>query len=915
MQPSRKKKRTWRLPIVFEIEYFTQWGQNVYVTGNQLQLGRWDIDRAKRMEYQKDGIWRLSLLLENPSKELTYRYFLKDDRGGAPLFEFGERRKVRLEDYRRKRPVLKDSWRARQEEGNVFYASAFTSNIMRPKRRRRRAAVKRYSHVFRLSEPLVDPDHLFCLLGSDPQLGGWNPENAVLMEANPYPVWEARVSIDPSVRSIEYKYGIYDAKRKKFVAFESGENRLVRLNGSSSANRVDVHTDNRFGYSADSWKGAGTAIPVFSLRSKKSGGVGEYADIKILIDWAEKVGLKLVQLLPINDTTASHRWFDSYPYAAISVFALHPIYLRMEDMGELRDKRKMKRYLAEAERLNEKPEIDYEAVMELKSRFFRELYDQDRERFLSDGGFLRFFKKNKSWLVPYAVFSCLRDRFGTPEFAAWPEYSRYGKTEIAGLADPLSKQFDDVAVHYFIQYHLHLQLDEAAKYARKKRVVLKGDLPIGIFRNSVDAWVRPDLYHLDRQAGAPPDAFAATGQNWRFPTYNWERMAEDNYAWWRERLTHMRRYFDAYRIDHILGFFRIWEIPADGVEGLMGRFNPAMPMSRIEMEMRGLWFDHDRMCLPYIREYMIYETFGEMGAEAIGKYFDPRHGDLYALKPEFDTQKKIAENFAGRDDPHGNDTGIKNGLLSLVCNLLFFEEPGNPGHYHPRISLHSTYSYRELDGYSKRVVDEIYIYYFYKRHEQFWRDQAMIKLPAIVESTDMLVCGEDLGMVPDCVPSVMRDLKILSLEIQRMPKKSGRDFGDPAEAPYLSVASTSSHDMSTIRGWWEEDRERTQRFFTSVLEQMGEAPYFCEPWIVREIVRRHLFSPAMWAVFPLQDLLGMDGRIRREDPRSERINVPGDPFHYWRYRMHLNLEDLLKQEDFNILLSGLLAETGRNGVH
>jgi 4-alpha-glucanotransferase len=187
----------------------------------------------------------------------------------------------------------------------------------------------------------------------------------------------------------------------------------------------------------------------------------------------------------------------------------------------------------------------------------------------------------------------------------------------------------------------------------------------------------------------------------------------------------------------------------------------------------------------------------------------------------------------------------------------------------------------------------------------------MHKLPQLKSATNMLVCGEDLGMVPHCVPEVMQQLGILSLEIQRMPKDPAKEFFHPNDAPYLSVITPSTHDMSTIRGWWEENRERTRRFYNHVMGQWGDAPQYCESWISRAIVMQHLYSPAMWSIFQVQDILGMSDTLRRENHQEERINDPANSKNYWQYRMHITLEDLLKQKDFNDELRDYVIHSGR----
>jgi 4-alpha-glucanotransferase len=186
-------------------------------------------------------------------------------------------------------------------------------------------------------------------------------------------------------------------------------------------------------------------------------------------------------------------------------------------MGALKDKKEMNQFIRKGKELNQLEQIDYEAVMKLKSAYYKKLYDQSRDEFLADAGFKKFFNENKDWLVPYAAFSRLRDQYKTPDFTKWGPYAIYSKVKIEALANPKNEDYHDYAVHYFIQYHLHLQMLDVAEYARKNGVILKGDIPIGIYRNSVDAWMEPNLYNMDKQAGAPPDDYAISGQNWGFP--------------------------------------------------------------------------------------------------------------------------------------------------------------------------------------------------------------------------------------------------------------------------------------------------------------------------------------------------------------------------------------------------------------
>ncbi len=571
---------------------------------------------------------------------------------------------------------------------------------------------------------------------------------------------------------------------------------------------------------------------------------------------------------------------------------------------------------AQGRYLNTLAKIDYEAVMALKSRFFKLFYDQTKHEFLNNPDFLSFFETNEYWLRPYAAFSFLRDLFNTPDFSRWGEYCRPTPELLAQLTDKNLYHYDDIAVHYFIQYHAHKQLLGAADYARSKGIVLKGDIPIGIYRNSVDAWLNPDLYHMECQAGAPPDDFSTKGQNWRFPTYNWEEMSKDNYGWWQQRLRQLSNYFDAFRIDHILGFFRIWEIPETQVEGLLGYFNPSIPYYRDEIQNRGIWFDDKRLCKPYIREHFLYERFGDLTEHVKYNYLIPTSPGWYELHPDYDTQRKVEEHLPVEPDTSPEMRirieHITKGLFSLISEVLFVEAPGTDGNaFFPRHTLHFTRSYQELDHHTKHIINQIYLDYFYHRNEEFWRSKAMEKLPVLKKATNMLLCGEDLGMVPECVPSVMNELGILSLEVQRMPKDPKITFGHPAAYPYLSVATPSSHDTSTVRGWWQENIAQSQKFYNEILGNYGEVPWECNSGIVRQIIVQHLYSPSMWAIFAIQDLLGMDDNLRLQDANAERINQPGNPNHYWRYRMHLNLEEMITKSEFNTFIREQIQASGR----
>jgi 4-alpha-glucanotransferase len=885
------------LKIEFYLRFYTHPGQSLYISGNMAALGGEDPSKVLSMQYLNGEFWHAQLELEQwPEEPIRYGYILQTE-DGRRWEEWGNDRVLEKPQKEIDELHLVDTWNWTGEYENVFYTAPFRDILLRRKGKLKKERSKgAVTHVFRVKAPLLKQDETLCLLGSGSALKEWDPEEPVHMvqEGN---WWTCRLNIPREGLPIAYKYGVCHAKEKRVLYFEHGENR--HLYGDAHQHKLTVVHDGFAHLPNNTWRGAGVAIPVFSLRTKKSMGVGEFTDLKLLIDWAVRCGLKLVQILPVNDTTANHDWQDSYPYAAISAFALHPLYLNLERCAGRKYADLIKPLKKRQKELNDLPQVDYEAVMKIKLLAAKELYQVQKAEFEKDPEFIAFFEQNKHWLASYAAFCYLRDKNGTPDFSKWKTHSRYDKGSIAQLVSKSSRHYGAISLQYFIQYHLHLQLREAADYAHDNGLIMKGDIPIGIYRYSCDAWMEPRLYHMDQQAGAPPDNFAVKGQNWGFPTYNWVEMEKDGFAWWKRRFEQMSNYFDGFRIDHILGFFRIWSIPMQAVQGIMGHFVPAIPVHRVEFSERNIWFDHDRYTRPFINDAVLWEMFGN-DAEHIKTHFLRAHGDgFYSMNEQFDTQRKLECYFSGKESADQPD-GIRDSMYDLIANVILWEVDGSDGQqFHFRIAMEHTSSFRYLEWHTQQQLRDLYVNYFFSRQDNFWEKEAMHKLPALKRATNMLVFGEDLGMVPRCVPNVMRQLGILSLEIQRMPKNPAREFFHPADAPYLSVVTPSTHDMSTIRGWWEEDRGLTQRFFNQELGQWGEAPYFCDPWVTRAIVLQHLHSPAQWSIFQLQDILGMSEQFRRENPHDERINVPANPRHYWRYRVHLTLEELIKEKEFN----------------
>lgn len=900
------------MKLTIRINYHTSWGESLWICGSIKALGKWNESMAYPMIYIGNGEWEAVLNFKS-NKTFEYKYFLKSNNN-----YFWENGLNRVFNFENDTDVdIRDFWRPQVESKNTMLSKVFTQVLMKPEKTIafKSGTTSNKAICFKLREARVPKGKQMAIIGNTTALGNW--KRPIKLNNTEYPVWQRTISIEKAKFPIEYKYIIIDEKTGNIEQWEEGNERTIFYIDKSKSKILHVQNDEQFRFGGKPWKGAGVAVPVFSLRTDESFGVGEFLDIKKMVDWCKKTGLKMIQVLPVNETVATHSWLDSYPYKSISVLALHPIYLNLDRLGKLNDEKLQDEFDLAKEMLNSKPHVDYVEVTRFKSRFYKLIFDQNWNNIKNSSSYKKFFSENKSWLEPYAAFCFLRDHFKTSNFREWGPYAEYSPEKIEKLVDPKSKKHEHIAVHYFIQYHLDKQLREVVDYAHQNGVALKGDIPIGISPNSIEAWAEPSLFNLNGQAGAPPDDFAVLGQNWGFPTYNWDVMANDGYAWWKKRLNMMAKYFDAYRIDHILGFFRIWEIPKHAMHGLLGYFKPALPLLVDEILDRGIWFDTDRFTKPYIREHFLHEFFGEYTSEVKKLYLNETAHNSYELKEAYNTQRKIYNHFTPDENSEQKisekNVIVRDGLMALLDEVLFIPYPysQNPA-YQPRIALHYTNSYRELNHETKNKLDELYIDFFYRRHEEFWKAEAMKKLPHIINAGNMLVCGEDLGMVPDNVPHVMKDLNILSLEIQRMPKNPEIEFGHPKEAPYLSVCTTSTHDMSTIRGWWEENREKTQRYFNRILGHNGASPYFAEPWVCKEIINQHLHSPAMWTIFPIQDLIAMDGNLRWDETDKERINVPSDEKNKWRYRMILSLEELNNANEFNKLLTSMIHSSDRN---
>jgi len=877
------------MKLKFTISYNTAWGESLHVSIDFHSLDGTVRHQNLLMQTDDGELWRLetSAMMgrQHPLSHIVYAYQVEDVEGQVLRREWDMVPRIYYFDSS-KDYFFPDEWHDRPLPLHL-YSNAYQT-IVHGQRDQQVKALRlplfRRTIIFRVSAPQLKAGQVAAVCGSHPAIGAWNTSRYQQMQYAGQGEWLLSVNAQGWLLPIEYKFVVVDTHSHELVSWEEGDNRTVPVCSADGLSQeipdglVLVLHGGHLRLREEPWRAAGVSVPVFSLRSEHSYGVGDFGDLRRLVDWAVTTGMKVIQTLPVNDTTTDGRWHDSYPYNIVSVFALHPHYVDLEAAGTLRSKSRMTQFLRRRQELNALSYTDYEAVGRVKSEYLHELFSEQGKAVLDSKDFKAFVADNEDWLKAYAEF---RNQGDT------------GLTEDSGSSQnsqlPQSHQFI-----YYVQFLLHTQLKAAADYAREKGVVLKGDLPIGINRDSVETRRYPELFNLDSQTGTPPDAFAQKGQNWGFPTYRW---SDDLYRMLRHRLSHMAQYFDALRIDHVLGFFRIWEIPCHAVYGLLGHFSPALPLTVGEIEYFGLPFRKELFTRPFVNDRLVERLFGIHAQYVRDNFLVRKAYGLYDLRSEYDTQRKVAAAFAERRDE--NSLWIRDGLMQLLSDVLFVEDLHEVDMYHPRIGVINEPIFEALSAEDKDAFLRLYNNYFYQRHSFFWGQTALRRLPAVLKDCRMLVCAEDLGMLPDCVEPVLDQLRILTLEIQQMPKQQGFEFAHLEANPIRSVCAISTHDMAPLRLWWQESPERRQRYYVTMLQKEGRAPEQLPAHLAEEIIARHLYCPSMLCILSLQDWLAMDMELRCKNPATERINTPSDPYNRWQWRMHLTIEDLLAAAKYN----------------
>jgi 4-alpha-glucanotransferase len=623
--------------------------------------------------------------------------------------------------------------------------------------------------------------------------------------------------------------------------------------------------------------------------------VGEFPDLVEFAQWCVRTGLGLIQLLPVNDTG-----YESSPYSALTAFALHPLYLRIGDLPEAAD------YSEDLEeirrRFSQKERFPYNEILRAKMELLRKIYAAHKTEIAeraAPGGTLGQWIDTNPWVKEYAVYRRLKEKNNEKSWKEWEAYRIITAKDIQALWGKAELRGE----HLFwawLQEALDTQFSRAAAALAEAGICLEGDLPILMNEDSCDVWAHGEYFRRDLSAGAPPDMYSPSGQNWGFPIYDWEAQAKDNYAWWRQRLKTAEKYYRAYRIDHVLGFFRIWASPRTDNSSVRGRFVPAVPVSA--QDLTDLGFDESRirwLSLPHIPTGEVWNALREgcrdnpgaaaPEAERVFSSALDRIGqeELWLFKDAIRGEKDI--------EALGFHPAARDYLIGAWHNRLFFEY--EQGQFAPMWFCRNSRAYASLSGEERRRLEDL----LEKNRidsEAIWEKQGERLLKILAASSSMLPCAEDLGAVPDCVPRVLTKLKILGLRVIRWFRDwntEGQPYIPLEEYPELSVCTPSVHDSSTLREWW--DREADQEHFCCFIG-VPSLPRIYNPGAAKIILHKAAAAASRFRVFQIQDLLHLSPKWYAPDPGSERINVPGTANDFnWTYRLPASVLILSQDED------------------
>lgn len=645
---------------------------------------------------------------------------------------------------------------------------------------------------------------------------------------------------------------------------------------------------------------SGVAVPLFSLHSKDSVGIGEFLDLIPFGAWVKKCGLNVIQILPVNDTG-----YESSPYSARSAFALNPAFIRLQSI------RGADAFASDIEALQKKyagdSKVHYSDIAREKREILRKIFDANYTQLNRNLALSKWIEVNP-WVKPYAVYAMLKEKNGEASWRSWSEDQDPTDLRIAALARRSRK---DTLFQCWMQFEAEAQFKVASNKLTEMGVRIKGDIPILINEDSADVWCNRKYFSLDDRAGAPPDMYSYSGQNWGFPTYRWDVLEQEDFKWWRERLAQASKFYHAYRIDHVLGFFRIWAIPQNQRTGILGHFSPAIPISLSTLTSAGFMKETvEYLKNPNMSKDQLRAFLGDATEACVSKYFEllPGTNDRYILKPEFNCESAVLDT--------AEEQWVKDGLLKVLWNRIFV--PGTPdGEYYPYWYWYNTQVLGTLPPNEQKKISDI-LHENEAAQDGLWYENGKKLLTVLAKGTDMVVCAEDLGAVPHCVPRVLSELDINSLRVERWARNwdaPGQPYYEVSEYPRLSVATTSVHDSSTILGLWQEDGFDRNFFWKNHLHMQSDAPQTLSPDQVEVVIRNIFNANSLFVIPSIQDYLALSSAWTPKDPGEERVNTPGTVGpHNWAYKLPCSLEELEANTALSAKIAKLSDERARRSL-
>ena len=546
--------------IYFRVRVDTLPGEEVYITGSSPLLGKYYPDNAFKMKdsgknQAGETVWEARLQFDSlKERVLRYKYFVKRT-DGTLRYEVGGGRRIALNSATVKIESI-DHWQEYTEEApfltdpfaHVFYGTNYSPYTQTHKRN--------HELIVRAVVPNVPKDCRIVLCGEGNNLGNWKPENGVKMARLKGLKWIASFSTEGcSGQTWRYRLAMVNDKTgmSVFEELAAGTERQVEIPRIGKNETVIVeHSQVKF---PPAWgRFAGCCVPLFSLRSENPDGCGTIEDLKPMVDWAQKTGMRVLEILPINDTTQTFTGKDSSPYNCISSLGINPLFLSLNSLGTLADSGKAKDAARDMKSLARRASIDWEDLYAFKMNYLEELFIQNGKKDSAHPDFYKFMNEHKDWLYGYALFCSLRDIYKTADYSAWDDFKTYSEDiSVAFGGKVLSKTYAAThpvlsklsweriqlihhrsQLHIWIQYHLFRQLGHVISYAHSKGIALKGELQMNVVPLSVDCWKFPHLFN-----GVDKNGFAV---------FNWKELEKENFMWWKKRIRVLSGYLDLFSI-------------------------------------------------------------------------------------------------------------------------------------------------------------------------------------------------------------------------------------------------------------------------------------------------------------------------------------------------------------------------------